>query len=147
MTRYPRYLLFAFITLFVAACGGKPEAAPPVEEDAPVAARVFFMQPTDAAVLPPTSQVVMGYEGLIVQPAGEVVEGAGHMHILVDTGFIPAGQVIPQDDQHLHFGTGAVEAELTLTPGLHTLRLQFADGTHTALEGDAYRDEIQVTVQ
>ena len=31
-------------------------------------------------------------------PAGEVVEGTGHHHILINKDFIPAGQVIPTDD-------------------------------------------------
>ena len=72
------------------------------------------------------------------------MEGAGHFHILVDTDFIPAGQVIPTDEQHLHYGKGQTEISLELEPGEHTLRLQFADGAHTALEGGQYRDTITV---
>ena len=69
------------------------------------------------------------------------------MHILIDTEFIPAGDIIPADDQHLHYGDGALEAVLELSPGEHTLYLQFADGAHTALEGDQYRDTIVVFVE
>ena len=112
----------------------------------PVAQRVFFRQPTNNAIIPPTSVVKMGAEGLVVQPSGEINPGAGHMHILVDTDFVPAGEVIITDEQHLHFGDGSIEAELMLPPGDHTLRLQFADGAHIALEGEQFQDEITVLV-
>ena len=118
--------------------------APPEEVEEPV---VFFRQPTTNAIVPPTFTVRMGAEGLTVEPSGEVRAGAGHFHILVDTEFIPAGSVVPADDQHLHYGDGALEAELSLSPGEHTLYLQFTDGAHTALEGDQYRDTIIVFVE
>ena len=70
----------------------------------------------------------MAATGLVVEPSGEINEGAGHFHILVDTDFVPAGQVIPTDEQHLHYGQGQTEISLELAPGEHTLRLQFADG-------------------
>jgi hypothetical protein len=90
----------------------------------------------------------MAAEGLSVEPASEVVtEGVGHMHILVDTDFIPAGEVIPKDEQHLHFGDAALETELELQPGEYTLRLQMANGAHVALEGEQYRDEIKIMVK
>ena len=118
-----------------------------VEQEETVQPEAFFRQPTTAAIVPPTFVVKMGAVGVTVDPSGEVVPGSGHMHILVDTDFIPAGEIIPTDEQHLHFGDGSLEAELTLTPGEHTLRLQFADGLHTALEGDQYRDTIIVFVE
>ena len=116
-------------------------------DEEPVEPRVFFLQPTNNAVLPITSTVVMGFEGTLVEPAGDVVDGSGHFHILVDTDFIEPGEVIPTDDQHLHFGDASTETELALTPGSHTLRLQMANGAHIALEGDQYRDEIVVSVK
>jgi hypothetical protein len=108
--------------------------------------RAFFIEPDDGDSVPTTFTVRMGATGLRVVPAGEPKEGEGHFHILVDSDFIPAGQAIPNDEQHLHFGKGVSEAEITLPPGEHTLRLQFADGVHTALEGEQYQDEIQISV-
>jgi len=108
---------------------------------------VFFRQPTTNAIVPPTFVVKMGAVGVSVDPSGDVLPGSGHMHILVDTDFIPAGEIIPTDEQHLHFGDASLEAELTLTPGEHVLHLQFADGLHTALEGEEYRDTIIVFVE
>lgn len=108
--------------------------------------RVFFANIEDGDTLPTTFTIQMGAEGVEVQPSGEVVEGAGHMHILVDHDFVPAGEVIPGTDGYVHFGDGSTTTELTLVPGEHTLRLQFADGLHTALAGDEYRDEVTITV-
>ena len=107
---------------------------------------VGFEQPADGATVSSPFEVVMAATGLVVEPSGEINEGAGHFHILVDTDFIPAGQVIPTDEQHLHYGQGQTEISLELEPGEHTLRLQFADGAHIALEGDQYRDQIDVVV-
>ncbi|MBZ0293694.1 MAG: DUF4399 domain-containing protein [Anaerolineae bacterium] len=110
--------------------------------------RVFFIEPQDGATVPETFTVQMGAEGVEVAPAGEVVEGIGHFHILVDKDFIAAGDVIPLDTEgYLHFGQAQTETELTLEPGEHILRLQFANGAHQAYEGDAFRDEIHITVE
>ena len=68
------------------------------------------------------------------------------MHILVDEDFVAPGEVILASDTMLHYGDGQTDATLDLTPGEHTLRLQFADGAHIALDGEQYRDEITVTV-
>jgi hypothetical protein len=108
--------------------------------------RVYFASPADGATVPTTFTVEMGAEGLTVEPAGDVHTNAGHFHILIDAPFVEPGEVIPKDDTHLHFGQAQSSAELTLTPGDHVLRLQFADGAHTALEGDQYRAEITVHV-
>ena len=116
------------------------------QEEAP-SENVFFLQPTTNAIVPPTFTVKMAAVGVEVEPSGDIVPGSGHMHILVDTDFIPAGEVIPADEQHIHFGDASLEAELALTPGEHTLHLQFADGAHIALEGDQYRDTIVVFVE
>ncbi len=107
---------------------------------------VRFVAPVDGAVVPPRFDVVMAAEGLTIEPAGEIHEGAGHFHILVDTDFVAPGEVVPFDDYHLHFGKGQLTATLELAPGVHVLRLQVANGAHFALEGEQYRAEITVTV-
>jgi hypothetical protein len=107
---------------------------------------VRFVRPLDGAVVSPTFEVEMAATGLTVEPAGEIREGAGHMHILVDTDFTPPGDVILTDEQHLHFGKAQLTTTLALEPGVHVLRLQFANGAHIALEGEQYRDTITVTV-
>jgi len=89
----------------------------------------------------------MSATGLTVEPAGAIHEGAGHFHILVDKDFIAAGNAIPKDAADLHFGKGQLTTTITLTPGIHVLRLQFANGAHIALDGAQYRDTLTVTVK
>ena len=117
-----------------------------VVEEGAAAPSVRFAEPADGATVSSSFDVAMEATGLVVEPSGEINEGAGHFHILVDTEFIAAGEVILTDEQHLHYGKGQTTVSIELAPGEHTLRLQFADGAHIALEGDAYRDEIVIVV-
>lgn len=120
-----------------------PPAALPAADPAaampavPEGAKVAFIEPQpDTAVKGPLTdgkvevKVKMGTEGIEVKPAGEVVPNSGHHHLLLDTEPSPAGQVVPKDETHLHFGGGETETTIALTPGSHTLTLQFADGIH-----------------
>jgi hypothetical protein len=54
----------------------------------------------------------------------------GHHHLLIDTPLPPLNKPIPNDFNHLHFGTGQTEAEITLKPGQHTLQLLVGDNDH-----------------
>ena len=92
----------------------------------PEGAKVFFLSPKDGGEVSSPLKVQMGVEGMKVQPAGEIVEGTGHHHIIIDTDPVKKGTVVGSDAQHLHFGKGQTETELTLSPGKHTLQLQFA---------------------
>ena len=74
-------------------------------------------------------------------PAGEIIDGTGHHHIFINQDFTPAGQVIPTDDTHRHFGKGQTEAVLDLPPGNYKLTLQFADGLHRS-----YGKELSATI-
>ncbi len=118
-----------------------------VAEDAMAGPSVRFAAPSDGATVSPTLTVAMTATELTVEPAGEINLGAGHFHILIDTDFVPAGEVIITDAQHLHFGKGQYTTTLALEPGEHLLRLQFANGAHIALDGPAYQDTITVTVE
>ncbi|HWR20908.1 MAG TPA: DUF4399 domain-containing protein [Verrucomicrobiae bacterium] len=110
-------------------------------------ARVFFTSPSDGATVTSPVKVAMGAENFIVEPAGTVRAGAGHLHIMVDANCVPAGQVVPFDAAHLHYGKGQLEAELALSPGTHTLCLQAADGAHIALAGAGMTQTITLTVK
>ena len=105
-------------------------------------AKVSFAEPKDGAEIRGPVKVVMTVEGMEVKPAGEVSEGTGHHHILINKDSIPAGQVIPTDDADRHFGKGQTETVLDLPPGDYTLTLQFADGLHRS-----YGKEISQTIK
>lgn len=126
------------LALLASACGS---ASPGT------AARVRFVDLADGASVSSPLTVKMAAENFTVEPAGEVKAGHGHLHIVVDGDCIAAGQVIPKDEQHLHYGQGQVETTLELAAGSHTLCLQAADGAHVALPGDGLTQKIGVTVQ
>ena len=88
-------------------------------------------------------QVAMDAEGYTVEKAGEVNEGAGHFHVLIDTDPVEPGEVIPEDDRHRHFGDGSERAFLDLPEGEHRLVLQLGNGAHEALPAT---DEATVDV-
>lgn len=109
-------------------------------------ARVHFITPKDGATVPAKFKVKFGLKGMKIEPAGAQKEGTGHHHVIIDGAPIPAGQPVPMDATHIHFGKGQTEAELELTPGKHTLTLQFADGFHLSYGPEASR-AITVTVK
>ena len=131
--------------LLLAACAPvQPVTAPA----APTAPRVYFGAPTDGATVSSPVKVTMAAENFAVEPASETVTaGHGHLHIMVDAECVAAGQGVPKDETHLHFGKGQLEAELELAPGPHTLCLQAADGLHVALPGDGMTQTIAITVE
>lgn len=139
----------ASLALVLAACGQEQEASQssPAPDTAEPGVSVHFVSPADGARVTSPFRVEMAAEGVEVVPAGTMREGTGHMHILVDVPFVMPGNVIPSDDQHIHYGDGSTSATLELPPGEHVLRLQLADGAHTAFEGGEYRDVIVVDVQ
>ena len=65
-----------------------------------------------------------------VGPAGLDRQHTGHHHLLIDTDLPPLDQPIPNDFNHLHYGAGQTEAEITLSPGEHTLQLLLGDKDH-----------------
>lgn len=135
-------LIFALLlTLFVTACA---PPSPPVHE---TGARVFFTNLSDGATVSSPLKVTMGAENFAIQPAGEIVDGTGHLHITVNAECTPVGEVVVNDETHLHYGKGQMEAELALPPGQHTLCLQAANGAHIALPGEGMTQKVTVTVQ
>lgn len=107
---------------------------------------VDFIEPKDGATLPTTFKLRFGLDGMKVAPAGDMSEGTGHHHLLIDAADIPEGVVIPMDDRHRHFGKGQTETEITLPPGRYRLTMQFADGLHRSY-GEKMRKTIEITVK
>lgn len=112
----------------------------------PAEAKIYFVEPADGATVKSPFTVKMGIDGMKVQPAGEIVPGTGHHHIVIDSAPIAKGTMVPADDQHKHFGKGQTETELTLEPGEHKLQLQFANGAHLSY-GPQLQTEITITVE
>lgn len=114
----------------------------PVAEEA----SVYFISPSDGDTLSSPFIVKMGLKGMKIQPAGEVNEGFGHHHILVNQKFWPEGEVIPPTDTTVHYGKGQTATDFSLAPGSYTISLQFADGVHRSY-GESMSASIQITVE
>jgi len=97
---------------------------------APEGSGVHFVGLADGARLPTKATIRFGLRGMGVAPAGLDRENSGHHHLLIDTELPPLDQPIPNDFNHLHFGAGQTEADVTLKPGSHTLQLLFGDKDH-----------------
>jgi len=81
-----------------------------------------------------------------VAPAGIDKVNSGHHHLLVDTEAPALDQPIPSDENHLHFGAGQTEVELSLSPGPHTLQLLLGDANHIPHSPPVMSERIHVTV-
>jgi hypothetical protein len=107
---------------------------------------VSFVEPANGATVSSPFKVKFAVAGMDVKPAGDMTANTGHHHLLINAAPIKAGEVIPMDDKHIHFGKGQTETELTLPPGNYTLTMQFANGLHQAY-GPGMNKEIKVTVK
>lgn len=162
-----RRLLIAPVLLALAltACGPKPAEQPaeqpapaepaaaapapaPVERTpSPAGARVFIVSPADGETVTSPVKVVFGLEGMTVVPAGDATPDSGHHHLLIDVPPPDLAQPLPKDDQHVHFGKGQTEAEVTLAPGQHTLQLVLGDANHIPHNPPVISAPITITVQ
>jgi hypothetical protein len=107
---------------------------------------VSFVEPANGATVSSPFKVKFAVSGMDVKPAGDMTANTGHHHLLINATPIKAGEVIPADEKHIHFGKGQTETELTLPPGNYTLTMQFANGLHQAY-GPALNKEIKITVK
>ena len=113
----------------------------------PAGAKVYFKNLKNGQTVKSPFKVEMGVKNIKVDSAGNIVAGEGHHHILIDAGdSVATGQVIPKDEQHMHFGKGQTSVTLTLPPGKHRLTLQLADGIHRSY-GSQLSATIEVTVK
>ncbi len=118
---------------------GGPTPSPP-------GAKEEFVDLKDGAVIGPKTTIHFGLHGMGVAPAGTKKANTGHHHLLIDTDLPPLDKPIPNDENHLHFGGGQTEVELSLPPGPHTLQLLLGDADHIPHTPPIYSEKIHVTV-
>lgn len=108
----------------------------------PENAKVFFANLNDGDTLSSPFLVEFGIEGMEVEPAGEVHEGKGHHHIIINNSFIEFGGTVPADSVNIHYGGGQTSDSLDLNPGNYSLTMQFADGFHRS-----YGEQLSATIE
>ncbi|PWK85265.1 DUF4399 domain-containing protein [Fulvimonas soli] len=147
MKRILLALAFASLGGAALAADGPQAGALPVAK-APAGAEAYIIAPKDGATVSGEFTVRFGLKGMGVAPAGVDKEATGHHHLLVDVKELPpAGQPIPKDAQHLHFGGGQTETTLKLAPGTHTLQLELGDANHVPFDPPVVSRRITVHVK
>ncbi|GLI66027.1 hypothetical protein VaNZ11_009732 [Volvox africanus] len=112
-----------------------------------LAAGVSFQNVQSGTTVSSPVHLEFSVEGLTVKPAAEgIVAGTGHHHIIIDAPPPAEGIAIPFDDAHKHFGKGQTSVDLELSPGKHTLTLQFANAAHESY-GPAFANSITLDVK
>ncbi|MDX1563741.1 MAG: DUF4399 domain-containing protein [Gammaproteobacteria bacterium] len=131
-----------------AAAPATPAPAPGLErQPAPEGAAAYIIEPADGAVVSNPVRVLFGLRGFGVVPAGIERADAGHHHLLIDTDLPNLDLPIPADDNHVHFGGGQTETELTLEPGTHTLQLLLGDELHVPHDPPIASQRITIEVR
>lgn len=115
---------------------------------APKGAEVSIVSPKDGGTVPQTFMVKFAVENIALAPAGDATKNTGHHHLLIDVDELPgAGQTIPADANHVHFGKAQTQAEVTLTPGKHSLQLILGDKNHGSFDPPIVSEKITVNVK
>ncbi|MHC8403234.1 DUF4399 domain-containing protein [Pseudomonas sp. MDT1-17] len=115
---------------------------------APEGAEAFIVSPEDGATVPQEFKVKFGIKDISLAPAGDVTKNTGHHHLLIDVKELPAaGQPIPTDANHMHFGKAQTEATIKLPPGKHTLQLELGDSGHLPFDPPIVSKKITVNVK
>lgn len=109
-------------------------------------AQLFFVGLEDGATIPPRTLIKFGLKGMDVAPAGTDKPYSGHHHLIIDEPLTALDREIPSDPNHLHFGKGQTETELSLTPGEHTLQLALGDYEHVPHDPPVMSKVIHVKV-
>lgn len=119
--------------LFESAFAQQSSQAPaaPARMPAPPDAYLYIGYPADGQTLRAGRvKVWFGARNIGVAPAGVTTPRTGHHHLLINAPMPPPDEPIPNDRNHLHFGTGQTETILDLTPGTYTLQLLMGDADH-----------------
>jgi hypothetical protein len=122
------------------ACGAGDEAMEGGDDAG--AASVSFVGLEDGATVTSPLEVCLEVSGVTIEPSGEIVEGAGHHHIIVDPGadekaaYSVSGMMDPiaKDETHIHMGDGSTCTTLELSAGEHELMAVVADGAHIPMD-------------
>ena len=136
----------AFVAAFVIAGSAMAQSAAPPK--APHGAKVFIVSPKNGAMVGQDVHVVFGVKGITIAPATDTAPGTGHHHLLIDVRELPPlNAPIPADANHKHYGKGQTQDTIHLTPGDHTLQLDFADYRHMQFDPPIVSAKITVHVK
>jgi Domain of unknown function (DUF4399) len=109
-------------------------------------ARLFFVTPAHGATVTSPVSVQFGIEGeLTVGRAGYMMPNTGVFGLIIDSLPVPRGDRFPHSDRKFTYDGGETQTEVKLSPGKHTLTLQFVDGAYRSYGPEA-SETIHVNV-
>ena len=108
---------------------------------------VYFIEPKNGDVVSNTFTVKFGLSNFGIAPAGYNIPMTGHHHLLINVD-LPEdlSQPIAADKNHIHFGLGQTEAEITLDKGAYRLRLLMGNYLHIPHDDPLFSEEIIIIV-
>ena len=114
----------------------------------PKNASLYIVSPKDGATISGPFWCLFGLRGMGITHAGDQFPSSGHHHLLIDVDDpLNPNEPIPQDKQHLHYGSGQTEALIHLSPGLHTLQLVLGDAKHFPFNPPLMSKKITITIK
>lgn len=113
----------------------------------PEGASVYFIAPTNGAVVSNPVTVLFGLREMGVAPATTEKPKTGHHHLVVDAPLPDMRVPIPASESYRHFGGGQTEVTLDLPPGKHTLQLLMGDFRHIPHDPPVVSERIEITVE
>lgn len=142
-----KLIIYSLLLLGVNAFATETTKKSATQNVTPENSRVYFVNLKDGQTIPQEFKVQFGVEGVALKKAGDAEDKkTGHHHLLINQGPTTAGQIIPNDADHMHFGQAQTETTLKLKPGNYTLTLQLADGAHRSY-GEKLSATVKVTVK
>jgi hypothetical protein len=134
--------------ILLAALLTAPSAAHAQGKPAPKDALLYFIWPQSGATIKGAFWCRFGLRNMGVTHAGDDFANSGHHHLLIDaTDQLDPNEPIPQDKNHLHFGSGQTETRLELSPGKHTLQLVLGDAKHYPFSPMLASEKITITIK
>lgn len=142
MRRFAIIIMALTMLAAPAAFAGETPSAP--------GAAVYFITPSNGAMMTNPVTIKFGLKGMGIAPAGVEQAKTGHHHLLIDTD-MPKGEdldyALPADENVRHFGGGQTETTLDLPKGTHTLQLLLGDANHIPHNPPILSEKITVTVK
>lgn len=104
--------------------------------------QIFMLEPQDGSVMDSPFFLRVGVSNFVI-PVSYV-----KIHVAVNMACTPAGETIPDDEQHLSLPLGVMEdSRFNLPLGQHRLCIQASNQDDVALQGPGMTRMIDVTIQ
>lgn len=104
--------------------------------------QIFMLEPQDGSVMDSPFFLRVGVSNFVIPISNTKI------HVAINVACTPAGETIPDDEQHLSLQLGVMEdSRFNLPLGQHRLCIQASNQDDVALQGPGMTRMIDVTIQ